>query len=133
MAVSCTNSAMDTFNTITTLTFNAATADTADLAEEFTITPTRSDEKVIIIIKNGHATTALTFSVAPGGLWAAAPSALTGSVAGATERAIVLEGGKYKSSSKDTGGTYVVTLTPGSGLKLKTNHSAAIAVLELPH
>jgi hypothetical protein len=127
MAVAVTNTNVATYNTITSVTANAATSSVINETEVFTITPTRADNKVAIVITNGPTHGTLTYSIAAGGAWAAG-SALTGSVAQSTTRTILLEGGKYKSAS----GTYVVTFTPASGKRLLTDHALSVEVIELP-
>lgn len=118
MAVSVTNEQL-VLNTVNPITFDAATADTADLAEVFTFTPTVYDNNYIIVMDNASAINGtVTFSVAAGAAWAGS-AALTGSVAQGIKSALVLEGGKYISSS----GTIVITFTPASGKKLKTDHT----------
>lgn len=127
MAVSVTNSSMTDFNTITTLTVNAATAEGANGTEAFTFTPTRADHRCILIMDN-QATDqgTVTYSIAAGG-FPQAGAALTGSVAQGVLRAIVLDA-KYKSAS----GTYVITFTPATGKILLTNHAFRCYCLELP-
>lgn len=128
MAVTVTNTDIETFNTEVAVTKNAATSTTIDQTEVFTITPTKADEKVCIIVENGAGHGALAWSVAAGDYWAAPGSALTGSVADGASETIVLEGAKYKKQA----GTVLITLTPASGKILLTNHAAKIAVIELP-
>jgi len=127
MAVSVTNTDISTFNSEVELTKNAATSTTIDETEVFTITPTAPDHKVIIMIENGSGAGALGWSVAAGDYWAAG-SALTGSVADGKTEVIILEGAKYKAQA----GTISITLTPASGKILKTDHAAAIAVIQIP-
>jgi hypothetical protein len=126
MAVSVTNSSMTDFNTITTGTANAATSSTINEAEVFTITPTRADHRCILEIYNGDTHGTVTYSIAAGG-FPQSGAALTGSVAQATTRFIVLDA-KYKSAA----GTYVITFTPASGKRLLTDHAMGMRVLELP-
>lgn len=126
MAVTCVNSQLVT-NVITNLTENAATSSVIDATEVFTITPTKADARVAIIIENGPTHGTITYSIAAGEFWAAG-SALTGSVAQATERGIVLEGARYK--KKD--GSIVITFTPASGKRLATDHAMSVKVVQLP-
>lgn len=127
MAVTVSNSTITTFNTEVVKQNNPATSATIDATEVFTITPTESDEKVVVEIKNGAGHGALAYSVAAGDYWAAG-SALTGSVADGATHLVVLEGAKYKLQA----GTVAVTLTPASGKRLLTDHAAAVNVIELP-
>jgi len=128
MAVSVTNTDMTSFNAITALTANPATDLVANHAEVFTITPTRRDGRVIIIIDNVASDQGtVTYSIAAGGYWGA-DAALTGAVAQGVKSAIVLEGYKYKSASA----TIVITFTPATDKILLTNHALSVYVLELP-
>ena len=127
MAVSCTNSQM-VENTITTITANAATSSVIDTAEVFTITPTKSDQRVLITINNVASNQGtVTYSIAAGGFWGAG-SALTGSVAQGISRGIVLEGAKYKAAA----GTIAITVTPASGKRLLTDHAMTMQVIQMP-
>lgn len=126
MAVSATNTTLVS-NTITTITDNPATSSVVDATEVFTITPTKADQKVMIIIENGPTHGTVTYSIAAGGYWAAG-AALTGSVAQAVSRAIVLEGAKYKAAA----GTIAITFTPASGKRLLTDHALVVQIIQLP-
>jgi hypothetical protein len=131
MAVAVTNSTVVALNTVTATTRNLATADTDALAEVFTITPTRPDGKVIIVLDldNLVATAAAdadaTFSIAAGDFWAGA--AVTGTITKSTKKIIQVETAKVLQND----GTILLTLTPGADDKLKSNHAAAIEVFEL--
>jgi hypothetical protein len=131
MAVAVSNSTVVALNTVTATTRNLATADTDALAEVFTITPTRPDGKVIIVLDldNLVATAAAdddaTFSIAAGDFWAGA--AVTGTITKSTKKIIQVETGKVLQND----GTILLTLTPGANDKLKSNHAAAIEVFEL--
>lgn len=126
MAVAAVNSTM-VENTITTITENAATSSVIDATEVFTITPTKSDQRVVLIIENGPTHGTITYSIAAGAYWAGS-AALTGSVAQATERGIVLEGARYKSAT----GTIAITFTPASGKRLFTDHLMSVKVVQMP-
>lgn len=127
MAVTCTNSTM-VENTITTITSNAATSSVVDATEVFTITPTKSDQRVMIRINNVATNQGtITYSIAAGAFWAGS-AALTGSVAQGLSRGIVLEGAKYKSAT----GTVVITFTPASGKRLLTDHTMTVDIIQLP-
>lgn len=126
MAVAAVNSQMIE-NTITTITENAATSSTIDQTEVFTITPTKSDQRVVIIIENGPTHGTITYSIAAGAFWAGS-AALTGSVAQATERGIVLEGARYKSAL----GAIAITFTPATGKRLATDHALSVKVVQMP-
>lgn len=131
MSVTVINSTIAAFNTATAITSNLATADTDALAEVFTITPTVPDGKLLIIMDcdNLVATAAadadVTFSIAAGDFWAGA--AITGTITKSTKKIIQVETGKVLQDN----GTILLTLTPGSADKLKSNHAAAVEVFEL--
>lgn len=127
MAVAVTNTTILLYNTITTITPNPATSSTVDQAEVFTITPSKPDGRVLLMIDNGPTHGTITYSIAAGGFWAAG-SPLTGSVAQATDRGVVLESAKYLSAA----GTIVITFTPASGKRLLTDHAMAMKVVQLP-
>lgn len=131
MAVAVTNSTITAFNTVTGTTRNVATADSDGLAEVFTITPTRPDGKLVIVLDfdNLVATAAAddnaTFSIAAGDFWAGV--AVTGTVTKSTKKIIQVETAKVLQND----GTILLTLTPTSNDKLVTNHAAAVEVFEL--
>lgn len=125
-----TNSTIATFNTEVVLSKTDATSTVVDGTEVFTITPTKADEKVVVMIENGAGQGALSWSVAAGDYWAA-KSAKTGSVADGATEVIVLEGAKYEKQD----GTISVTLTPAAGKFLASGaggHAAKVAVIETP-
>lgn len=126
MAVTVTNVTL-TENTIATLTDNAATSSVVDATEVFTFTPTKADARVLIEITNGPTHGTITYSIAAGGFYAGS-AVLTGSVAQALTRGLVLEGAKYKSAT----GTYVITFTPASGKRLLTDHAMLVRCIQLP-
>ena len=115
------------YNTEIEKAVTAATADTADLAEVFEVTPTKADNNYIIEISTPTALAGImTYSIAAGDFFASTV-AKTGSVAAGKTEIIQLEGAKY---IQDTG-KVLVTLTPASGKKLKTDHAATITAIEL--
>ena len=99
-------------------------ADTADLAEIFDITLTKS--KAIIVINNTAAAGTITYSIAAGTQFGGA-TALTGSVAQSTSRVLELDTAKYKNAS----GVIALTVTPASGAKLKTGNVVTIQAIQL--
>lgn len=131
MSVTVTNSTILALNTVTATTRNLATANVDKAAEVFTITPTRPDGKLLIVLDfdNLVATAAAdadaTFSIAAGDFWAGA--AVTGTITKSTKKIIQVDTGKVL--KKD--GTILLTLTPGADDKLKDNHAAAVEVFEL--
>jgi hypothetical protein len=126
MSVAVTNSTISAFNTITTVTSNAATADTDELAEVFTITPTKADYKLVVIIggTGSGADGNISYSFAAGDLWNGV--AVTGTVTKNTEKMIELEGSKTNQND----GTVLLTLTPAATDKLLTDHAAYVKVIE---
>ena len=127
MAVTVTNSTIAAFDTITTVTKNAATADTDSTAEVFTITPTKAGHRCVLII-GGTGSLAdgnITYSVAAGDYWASV--AVTGTVTKNTEKMIELETAKILQND----GTIAVTLTPAATDKLVTDHAAYVKFIEL--
>lgn len=127
MAVTVTNSSIAAFNTITAVTSNAATADTDALAEVFTITPTKSGTKMLIIIggTGSGADGDITYSFAAGGFWAG--KIVSGTVTKNTEKMIEVETGNVLKYD----GTIALTLTPAATDKLLTNHAAYVKVVQL--
>jgi hypothetical protein len=127
MAVAVTGSPIVAFNTIATVTSNAATADTDALAEVFTITPTKSGTKAVIIIggTGSGADGDITYSMAAGDFWAT--KAVTGTVTKNTEKMVEVEYGNVLQDD----GTILLTLTPAATDKLLTNHAAYVKFIEL--
>ena len=113
-------------NTAVTSTGTLATVDTADLAEIFDITPTKSAGKVAILINNTSATGTVTFSLAAGDFFASV-AALTGSVLASTSKLIQVDTAKYKKST----GKLALTVTPSSGAKLKTGNVVMVQAIQL--
>ena len=127
MAVSVTSSTITAYNTVTAVTSNLATADTDALAEVFTITPKKGDGKTVLVI-GGTGSAAdgdITFSVAAGDAWAG--KAVTGTITKNTVKMIQLENGNVMQDD----GTILLTLTPASTDKLKTDHAAYVRYTEL--
>lgn len=127
MAVTVTNSTIAAFNTVTAVTSNAATADTDALAETFTITPTKSTGKLLVII-GGTGSAAdgnITASIAAGDLWAG--TALSETITKNTVKMLQLETARYI----DDDGEIPLILTPAATDKLLTDHAAYVKVFEL--
>lgn len=127
MAVAVTGSPFLSLSTITTLTSNAATADTDALAEVFTITPTKAGSKMVIII-GGTGSAAdgnITASIAAGNLWNSKALSLT--VTKNTEKMVQIDSANHVTSS----GTILLTLTPAATDKLLTDHAAYVKVIEM--
>ena len=113
-------------NTAVTSTGTLCTADTADLAEVFDITLTKSAGKAYIEIFNSAAVGTVTFSLAAGTGYGGSAVALTGSVLQATSKLIQVDDAKYK-----TGGVMTLTVTPSAGAKLKTGNIVYVKVGQL--
>lgn len=121
-----TNTKITALNADQTLTFMAADADTANLAQTFIYTPTGKDNKICIGIQVGDTHGAVAYSIAAGvGVFGAA--AKTGSIAQAATEVIQIETGKYMLAN----GTIEITLTPATGKKLASEHAAKIFAIEL--
>lgn len=126
MAVAVTESKITDRNEITTVTKNAATADTDGLAEAFTIEVTEADDNLYVII-GGTGSSAdgnITYSFGTGAMWNA--KEITGTVTKNTEAVICVD----TANCKKADGTIVLTLTPASTDKLKTDHAAYVKVIE---
>ena len=107
-------------------TTTAATADTADLAEVFDITPT-ADDKMYIQINNVSGTNgSVTWSLAAGD-FPMAVGALTGTIPQGKSYLIQVETGRYKKNT----GKLALTITPASGKKLKTDHTLTVQSVQL--
>lgn len=124
--IAITNSKIVALNTKQALTFMAADADTADLAQKFVYTPTGKDNKIVIGIQVADTNGAVAHSIAAG-VGALAGPAKTGSTAQATTGIIQIETGRYRTAT----GTVEITFTPASGKKLKTDHALKVWVIEL--
>lgn len=130
MAVAVSNTKITSI--VATMVENLATADTDALAEVFTITPTVSGGKAIIIIdiSNAAAVAAadadITYSIAAGVHWAS--KVIAASVTKATKKVIQIAD---TARVMQADGTILLTLTPGANDKLKTNHVASVEFIEL--
>ena len=127
MAVAVTNSTFTALNTITTVTSNAATANTDGLAEVFTITPTKAGKNLLIVI-GGTGSLAdgnISYSIAAGDLWAS--QAITGTVTKNTETMLEIDTSRVLQDV----GTILLTLTPAATDKLLTDHAAYVKVVEM--
>lgn len=127
MAVNVTNSTIAAFNTVAAVTSNPATAEVDGTAEVFTITPTETTARLLVLIGGTGAAADgdITYSFAAGDFWAGA--AVTGTVTKNTEKIIQVETSKVLQDN----GTIALTLTPASTDSLKTNHAAYVKVFEL--
>lgn len=104
----------------------AATEDGANTAQNMVITPTKKDSKIVIRTQVADTNGAVALSVTAGDFWAST-AALSLSCAQKTDNIFILEGAKYTQSD----GTIVITATPASGKKLKTDHAFVMSCFEL--
>lgn len=123
MATAITN-IQTVLNTAVVATATLATADTNDLAEVFTITPTKS--KMVFIINNTGAAGTVTYSLAVGTEFAKTV-ALTGSVLQTASRVFEVDTAKYVGDL----GALSLTVTPAAGIKLKTGNIVTIQAIQL--
>lgn len=124
MATAITN-IQTVLNVGTLSTPTAATADTANLAEVFTLTPTKT--KYVVQIDNVSGSNgSVTFSLAAGTQWAAT-DALTGTILQGTSQVLEVDTAKYVGAS----GAMSLTVTPASGKKLLTDHALTIQAIQL--
>jgi len=124
MATAITN-IQTVLNTGTVSTPTAATADTANLAEVFEITPTNS--KIIIQVDNVSGSDgSVTYSVAEGTQWAQA-GALTGTILQGTSQVLEFDSARVTGAS----GVVSMTVTPATGKKLLTDHALTIQAIQL--
>jgi hypothetical protein len=124
--ITITNSQIASFGAAKELTYMAADADTADLAQKFIYTPTGKDHKVVIgaVVANTHGTVALSFK-GGAGVFGTATKAVN---AVQNKTSIVqIETGRYMQAD----GTIEITATPASGKKLASEHALKIFVIEL--
>lgn len=121
-----TNSKIVTLGTVADLTYMAADADTADLAQKFIYTPTGKDNKIVFgaVVANTNGTVALSFKAGAGVFGTAAKS--VNAVQNKTSL-VQIETGRYAQAD----GTIEITATPASGKKLLTDHTLKIFAIEL--
>jgi hypothetical protein len=124
--IAITNTKITTLNADQELTFMAADADTANLAQDFIYTPTGRDNKICIGVQVGDTHGAVAYSIAAGAGVFGLP-AKTGSIAQAKTEVIQIETGRYMLAD----GTIKITLTPASGKKLASEHAAKVFAIEL--
>ena len=127
MAVTCTNMTL-VRDTVDTVEADAATADAANLAEVFTITPSKGQDKMVIevAVANSHGTVACSLG-AGSEFWASAAKTFN-AVQNKTSIFHISDIARFLTSAS----TILLTLTPASGKKLLTDHTATVAVIELP-
>ena len=112
---------------------DAATADTNDLAEVFTITPTKGMDKMIIEIAVANTNGTVACSLGAGGTYWASLAKTWNAVQNKTSIFHVSDIARFaKYVGTTTKDTILLTLTPASGKKLLTDHTAVVKVIELP-
>lgn len=112
---------------------DAATADVGDLAEVFTITPTKGMDKIIIEVEVADTNGAVACKLGKGGqYWAEADLEWSCPQAKTTIMHVSDIARFMKHVAKEVADTMELTLTPASTKKLKTDHAAKVAVIELP-
>lgn len=126
-AVACTNMTL-VRDTVDTVEADAATADTNDLAEVFTITPAKGQDKMAIeiAVANSHGTVVAT--LAAGVQYWASKALSWNCVQNKTSIMHISDLARFMT----TASTILLTLTPASGKKLLTDHTATVAVIEFP-
>ncbi len=124
--ISLTNTLIATLNTDQALTFNAADADTSNLAQTFYYTPTGRDSKVLVgfQVANSHGAVAVSIT---GGDGVFGIAAQTASIAQNATEVIQIETGRFMKST----GKINIVCTPASGKRLTTDHVLKIWVVEL--
>ena len=126
MATPITMTTMDKLNSLEEITWTTATADTDALAEEFTFTPTGKRFILILDTSAGaSAGNALTLAFKAGTLWAGKAVSVTP----AKKKIYAIEVDTARVAG--AAGLVTVTVTPGTGDKLLSDHAAQLAVIEL--
>lgn len=126
MAVTVTNVTL-VRDVVDTLVPDAATADVADTAEVFTITPAKGMDKMMIQISVANTHGAVAASLGAGSFWARKAQAWS-CVQNVISVFAVVDIARFKTAA----GTILLTLTPASGKKLLSEHVATVQVIELP-
>lgn len=127
MAVTCTPVTL-VRDTVDTREADAATADTANLAEDFTITPSKGMDKMIIevTVANSHGT--VVAKLKSGSIyWPQADLSFS-----CVQNKISVFSVNDIARFMDSSGNIVLELTPASGKKLQSEHAATVQVIELP-
>jgi len=111
-------------DTVAEFKSQAATADTNDDTETFTITPTKRNKGMIIMVKEGNAG-AVACELLAGDYWASKKLAFT---AAKNKTTVIHLTDIARFQNED--GDILLKLTPTSGKKLKTDHAATVSVIE---
>jgi len=130
MAVASTNVTL-VRDTVNIGAGDAATADTADLAEVFTITPTKGMDKLIIEIAVANTNGTVAMSLGAGAQFWASGALTWNAVQNKTSIMHVSDIARFMVDTAGVG-TILLTLTPAAGKKLLTDHTAVVKVVELP-
>ena len=126
-AVACTNVTL-VRNTVALQAPDAATADVADTAEIFTITPTKGVDKMIIEVAVANTNGTVACSLGAGaGYWPSKAQTFN-AVQNKTSVFHICDIARFLTTSA----TVLLTLTPAAGKKLLTDHTAKVQVIELP-
>jgi len=124
MSVTVVESKITDRNEITTVTSNAATADTDGLAEVFTLENTEENMLIIIGGAGAAAVGDIAYSFGSGAMWNS--KTISGTVTKNTEAVICVD----TANCKKADGSIELTLTPNAGDKLLTDHAAYVKVIE---
>jgi hypothetical protein len=117
---------MSDLNNLKELTWTAATANTDGLAEVFTFSPTRKRFLFLVDLTAGASAEAgVTVAFSAGTLWAG--QAISGSATKDKIYAIEVDTARVKGAS----GVVTVTLTPGTGDKLLSDHACKVMAIDL--
>lgn len=125
-ATAVTLNTMSDLNNLKELTWTAATADTDALAEVFTFSPTGKRFLFLVDLTAGATAGAgVTVAFSAGTLWAG--QAISGSATKDKIYAIEVDTARVKGAS----GVVTVTLTPGTGDKLLSDHACQVMAIDL--
>lgn len=108
------------------MAYTAATADTADLAETFEFTPTRAQQKLVFAVNNASALNGTLKAKFKSGAFFASIGDVEKDVAQGKVALFEIDTAKFKTAT----GKILVVLTPASGKKLKTDHTASIGLIQ---
>lgn len=116
---------------------DAATADTNDLAEVFTIVPTKGFDKMIIEIEVANTHGTVVASLGAGSQYWASKAFTWNCPQNATTIMHVSDIARFKKiqtfhATTPVDGEILLTLTPAGGKKLTSEHAAKVGVIELP-
>jgi len=125
-AIACNKSTMAAFNTIYGLTANAADEDVANNPQNFTYTPTKAGNRVMVFASVANTHGSVTITTAAGDFHMGGIVTLVCPQNGLT--GFVVEDAKMKTKA----GLMTFTATPASGKKLTSEHALKLYVVELP-